>query len=178
MSVVVGRPRTFLPIIMVAGLTAGLLAAAPAQAAVMQPVSSDAAGASQLAEALVANRSVIRGARFDAVPPFGSPHAVSGRLSHFPTAGDDFAVLTTGSAQAADDDNVSGSFGRSLGGGSVRGNTDRDATVLAVDLEVPAGRNCLRFDASTSPSTQRSTPNTSARRSTTPSSPNSTHRRG
>lgn len=124
---------------------ASLTSAAPAEAAITV-VGRDQAAATALAEAAVSQPGIITGAAFEAVPPAGNPHGISGPLSHLPTAGEDFALLTTGSAGIADMDNVSGSSGVGLGGGNVRGNTDYDVTVLAIDLDVPTGRDCLRFD--------------------------------
>lgn len=132
---------------MVAVLTTSVLTVqAPAEAASIDVVARNAAGAEELARAVLRDPSTLASAAFEAVPPSGSPHGVSDDLSFFPTEGDDFALLTTGSATLADDENTSGSSGVSLGGGSVRGNSDRDVTVLRLDLDVPAAVNCLRLD--------------------------------
>lgn len=71
---------------------------------------------------------------------------MSDALNVFPTNGPTFAILTTGNANLADDPNASGSSGVSLGGPNVRGNTDLDVSILKLDLNVPAGNNCIRFD--------------------------------
>jgi hypothetical protein len=100
-----------------------------------------------LANAIASDPAVVAGASFQAVPPSGTPHAVADApLSSFPTNGSTFAILTSGNAQLADDPNVAPSSGASLGGASVRGNSDFDVSVLQIDLTVPAGSNCLTID--------------------------------
>ena len=64
----------------------------------------------------------------------------------FPIHGSEYGILATGAAAAADQPNSAPNTGTDLGGGNVRGNTDRDVTILRIDLTVPAGRNCLSFD--------------------------------
>jgi RHS repeat-associated protein len=108
------------------------------------PVPRDAAGAARLAEAMVRDDALVTDARFVAVPPNGTPHGVTDTLSWFPTRGEEFGILTTGDATLAPDTSAFASV--DLGGGNVRGNTDFDVTVLALNLDVPAGANCLRFD--------------------------------
>ncbi|HEY3106027.1 MAG TPA: choice-of-anchor L domain-containing protein [Gaiellaceae bacterium] len=54
--------------------------------------------------------------------------------------------MTTGDPTLADQPNNSSSSGVDLSGGSVRGNTDFDVTMLKIDLAVPAGANCLALD--------------------------------
>ncbi len=128
------------------GYAVVLTASAPAFAATITPVSGDAAGASALATAMAADPSTVAGAHFVTRPPFGTPNAVADTLSFFPTHGSDFAILSTGDATIADDANVNGFSGTDDGGPNIRGNTDFDVTILAVDLNVPAGRNCVQFD--------------------------------
>jgi hypothetical protein len=65
-------------------------------------------------------------------------------IAGFPTAGTTYAILSNGDAVNTKEF-VDGGVG-DLGGGNVRGNTDRDVTILKVDLTVPAGANCLSFD--------------------------------
>lgn len=129
-------------------ITALSLAAAGVTAiAAIVPVAHDAAGALSLAHALATDPAVVTGASFQTVPVNGTPHAVADApLSSFPTNGGTFAVLTSGNAQYADDANVSGGTGEALGGLAVRGDTDRDVTVLQIDLNVPATSNCLTVD--------------------------------
>ena len=100
----------------------------------------------ELARAAVATPSIVTGATYESSPPFGTPTAVStDALASFPTggAGSDYAVLTTGNAALAGTPNSSGSTGQSDGGGSVRGNTDFDVTILRVAIDVPGTANCL-----------------------------------
>lgn len=87
------------------------------------------------------------GASFVALPPQGTPHGIgTSALGGFPTSGNAFVILTTGNAALANQPNNSPSSGVGLGGGSVRGNTDRDVSILRIDLNVPPGANCLSID--------------------------------
>ena len=97
-----------------------------------------------IARAMIEDEAWLTGASFASVPPQGNPNMV-GRspLAGFPRHGDTFALLTSGDAELADDANTSGGSGVDIGGASVRGDTDRDVTVLKVDLTVPVGVNCL-----------------------------------
>lgn len=125
-------------------LLAIIFATATAIAAIL-PVTNDAGGASDLANALNGT-AVITGASFDTVTG-GTPHAVADApISSFPTNGSTFAILTTGDARFADDPNLAGDTGLSNGGVAVRGDTDRDVSVLKIDVDVPASANCLTFD--------------------------------
>jgi pimeloyl-ACP methyl ester carboxylesterase len=141
----VGRkaPRALL---LLCAALAALSAPGSSAAANIAPVGGNDAGAATLAEALAADPGTVAEARFLSNPPFGTPNAVSDNLSFFPTDGPTFAILSTGRATIADDPNFGGASGTDDGGPSVRGNTDFDVTVLAVDLNVPAGRNCVAFD--------------------------------
>jgi hypothetical protein len=125
---------------------ATVLLTAGAAAAAIAPVSRDAAGAAALANAMAVDPSLVTSASFVAVPPSGTPHGTSTTLNAFPTNGSTFAIMTTGAVSLADDPNSAQDSGASLGGGPVRGNTDRDVTILALGLKVPTGANCLTFD--------------------------------
>lgn len=86
----------------------------------------------------------LRGARF--VHRAGASSAGTGTAfdgSAWPTAGFDFAVLSSGNVTAATNGNNSGSTTTDFGGGSVRGESDVDVTILQVDVLVPATVNCL-----------------------------------
>ena len=132
-------------------VTAGspLILAAPAQAAIT-PTGS----ASALAAALQGPGGDITGSSFTTVSASGANGVADSSLSNFPTNGPSFSILTTGSAAAADDanTNVPDDGGAAAdnstdnGGGAVRGDTDRDVSILKVDLDVPATANCLSFD--------------------------------
>lgn len=63
--------------------------------------------------------------------------------SAWPTAGHDFAVLSSGDVTTATNANSSGSTTTDFGGGTVRGNSDLDVTILQVDVLVPDTVNCL-----------------------------------
>lgn len=140
------RPRAVVTLswVVVLAVIVTLLESPAAQAATVTTVPRDDTGARMLAEEMVVDQGTLVDASFVHVPPSGSPHGTADRLSFFPTAGDRFAILTTGDARFAPQEETFASA--DLGGPSVRGNTDFDVTVLAIDLAVPAGRNCLRFD--------------------------------
>jgi hypothetical protein len=55
-------------------------------------------------------------------------------------------MLTTGDATIADDPNTTGNSGANDTGGAVRGNSDRDVTILKIDVNVPSSANCLSVD--------------------------------
>lgn len=119
-------------------------AAPPAAAATIAPTTDAVA----LSRAFAADPASVTGASFVTRPPssVSSTAIASGSLSDFPRAGTDFAILSSGDPRLADDGNFSGSSGNNLGGGSRRGNTDRDVTILKTDLSVPAGANCLTLE--------------------------------
>ena len=105
------------------------------------------AAPSALASAIAADPGSVTGASYEAVPACGRPNDVSTTaLAGFPTASSSYSILTTGEAALADDPNLSEGSGVDLGGPSVRGDSDFDVTILKIDLEVPANRNCLTFD--------------------------------
>jgi len=132
-------------------VTAGspLILSAPAQAAIT-PTGS----ASALAAALQGPGADITGASFTTVSASGANGVADSALSSFPTNGPTFPIMTTGSADSADDANTNVPDGGGAGddkttnngGGAVRGDTDRDVSILKVDLDVPATANCLSFD--------------------------------
>jgi hypothetical protein len=138
----------------------GLLTA-PGAIAAISPVSNTNGGAGLLADAIEAPPTDVVGAGFDENPGFLTPNGTANApLSSFPTAGGTFSILTTGHVGFADDPNANvpddpGALDdKSLdlnGGGPTdgqhaRGNTDFDATVLRVNVDVPATANCLTFD--------------------------------
>lgn len=68
-------------------------------------------------------------------------------LAGFPTSGSSFAILTSGDALLADDENVGGSSGAGNGGGGGgHGESFHDMVTLRLDVTVPAGANCLALD--------------------------------
>ncbi len=113
------------------------------------PTITPTTSASDLASSIATDPSVVTGASLVAVPPQGTPNAVADTgtaLGGFPTAGSTYAILTSGDANLADDENTSGGSGANIAGPNVRGDTDFDVTILKVDLNVPQGRNCLTLD--------------------------------
>ncbi len=139
------RTRGVRLIAAVVGVTTATLLLAGSALSTITPTTS----ATDLASSIATSPSVVTGASFVAVPPEGTPNAVADSgtaLGGFPRAGDTYAILTSGDANLADDPNDSGSTGADIGGDNVRGDTDLDVTILKIDLDVPAGRNCLSLD--------------------------------
>jgi hypothetical protein len=129
---------------------AALLAVAGAGAAIAPTTS-----APDLAAAIAVDPATVTGASFVTIPPGGTADAVSTTsLAGFPTDGSSYAILTTGDATAAanpnanspDDPGPDDDQSAADGGGNVRGDSDFDATILKIDLQVPAGANCLSID--------------------------------
>jgi hypothetical protein len=93
----------------------------------------------QLAQSVVVDSSWVTGAAIVTSPPGGTTTGlVTGDFSGFPTHGPDAIILSTGHA-----DSYTHGISTDLGGGTVRGNTDYDVTILRIDLDVPVGVNCL-----------------------------------
>jgi hypothetical protein len=131
-------------------LAAAVLGASGAGAAI-----TPTASANDLAAAVGSDPSVVTGASFVTLPPGGSADAVATTpLAGFPTDGSSYAILSTGDATAAanpnanspDDPGPDDDQSAADGGGNVRGDSDFDVTILKVDLNVPAGVNCLSID--------------------------------
>lgn len=101
-------------------------------------------GAGDLAEALAADSASVTGASFVTLADPVAAGVGDSALTGFPTDGGDFAILSTGNVAEVDQPGIFASTG--LGGGAVRGDTDRDVTILQVDFSVPAESNCLSFD--------------------------------
>jgi hypothetical protein len=129
--------------LMALGGLAACTAAAPAQAEIKEyPLNPSA---TPLGRAMEAEPGLVRRAVFSALPPSSKPAAVSTtRLAGFPRRGADFAILSTGNARYADDDNDEGDLGTEARGPSIRG--ARDVVIMRVDVRVPRGANCLSFD--------------------------------
>lgn len=136
------RALARLTIAALVGSPLALLAASPADAVV-----STTGDPAALAASIAGPGANVTGAAFTEVPAGGTPHAVSTTpLAGLPTDGSSFAVLTTGNAALADDPNAAPNSGADLGDTSPRGGSVRDASVLRIDLNVPATANCLSFD--------------------------------
>jgi hypothetical protein len=136
----------------------------PAQAlAKVEALDPAGAGSPALAgKALMADGSLLSGA---ALPerPFGASSANSSiglgqsgapapeSLAGFPTAGDDYAILSTGEIGTVASQFSAGYLGstqfpsQTSPEPTARG-VARDWTVLKLDVDVPAGANCLAFD--------------------------------
>ena len=121
-------------------LVAGIPLAPPAAAEIV------IAGAPTIAADIATNPDVVDGASFVASPNINVAAVSDTALAGFPTSGDKFGILSTGDAHLADDANTSETSGVGWGGGAIRGDTDRDVTILKIDLTVPDGANCLQLD--------------------------------
>jgi hypothetical protein len=130
-----------------AGLTllVGLALATPASA-----FTSSVRDGGTLASAMDAGGTLVA-ADFESLPPsvsgVASADATStSPLTKFPRKGPDYAILTTGNPQLADDPNTSEQSGADLKSGHERGDSDLDVSVLKVEVDVPSSANCLSFD--------------------------------
>lgn len=119
-------------------------ATARAAAAPSGPTAITQGGAGDLASALASDSASVTGASFVAQVDAVTAGVGDSALTAFPTDGGDFAILSTGNVAEVDQPGVFAST--TLGGAAVRGDTDRDVTILQVDLSVPAESNCLSFD--------------------------------
>ena len=114
--------------------------AAPASAAVTGTTS-----AKKLAKAIVAKRSLLKGARFVRRPSQGSPTAISTtKLAGFPRQRRSFGVLSTGDATLLTAANEQDDLSTDNAGAPYRG-AAVDAVVLRIDLKAPPRANCLSF---------------------------------
>lgn len=107
---------------------------APAQAV-------DPASPADLASAIAVAPGVVAGASFVTTPPDGGTALSSTTpLLGFPRHGDSYAVLSSGDAHSV----FPGTYGEETRNGpNVRGDSDYDVTVFKLDVNVPAGVNCL-----------------------------------
>ncbi|GAA1378313.1 alpha/beta fold hydrolase [Catellatospora chokoriensis] len=108
------------------------------------PVSNDIAGATALATEAFDGGGLVD-ASFVTAPPAYATHGMVKDLGGFPSASAYGALLTTGDARWAAEDNDYGSSGRDSGGGIVRGARTYDVTVLKATFDVPAGMNCFNM---------------------------------
>ena len=108
---------------------------------------AESADALTIAQAISADPSLVTGAAFETIPLVEGENVSAGTstaLSGFPVSGSTFGVLSTGLLESVPHP---GTFADTvLSGPAVRGDTDRDVTVLRVDMDVPTGANCLSFD--------------------------------
>ncbi len=127
------------------------LAAGGAQAAI-----TPSADAVQVATAIVADggtlvapntRWLTLPATTDPTGPASSAAVVGAPLDGFPTSGADFGLLTSGDPRLADQPNGSPSDSFDWGTSNAdHGDTARDATVLQIGVNVPAGATCMALD--------------------------------
>ena len=95
--------------------------------------------------AIAASPDLVTGTTFVDSPSIGRPTAIAtAPVSYFPQQGSNYGVLSTGDATQIDAPGNASAF--NLNGGNLRGNSDYDVTVVAVDLNVPEGDNYLSFD--------------------------------
>src|SRR5215471_5537605 len=112
-----------------AGLVVAVLTAG-AQATI-----TPSSNAPTVAQAIASQSADVTGASFVAQPG-GTPDGVSTTpLTGFPTDGSSFGVLTSGNVNSVGSPGTFASA--SDGGGSVRGNSDFDVSILKIDLNVP-----------------------------------------
>jgi hypothetical protein len=126
-------------------ILAAITVAAPASAFISSTRDGDALGAA------IDSGGLVTGGSFNSIPPsrpgVASADATStSPLTKFPRHGSDYAILTTGNPQLADDRNSSEQSGADLNGGNLRGDSDLDVSVLKLEIGVPPSANCLSFD--------------------------------
>lgn len=113
-------------------------------AASLVPVDSNTSGANSLAQAVFDDGVV--GASFVYAPPANGVHAVATDLGGFPANGTG-ALLTTGDARwATEPDNWQSSGTDAHGTRLINGPHTYDVSVLAIDIDVPDGGNCLSLN--------------------------------
>ena len=126
-------------------LACGLLALAlPASASAVITVTRDANGLTSSITS-PSTAGVVSAASFPEIPPSGNPAAVATTpLGGFPLIGDSYGILSSGDTAVAQSDAQSNFSGVPNGGAATaaRGNA-QDVVVLRIDLNVPAGANCL-----------------------------------
>ncbi len=128
-------------LLLVAGLGGVALAS---QKGKIMPVSESHAGATLLAQTIMANKHQLLSGRWAALPPDGHPNAISTEpLAGFPRYGKAYAILTNGCARLADQHKGAGRPGCGDNGIPLRGT--RDLTILRLVVRVPNNANCLSF---------------------------------
>jgi Ca2+-binding RTX toxin-like protein len=130
-------------LLVVASMTAyGLVGFAQPASAAITPTGN----AALIANAMAAAPGIVTGASFASTTPTLANAIVDSPLAGFPRNGGTFGLLSTGDPTLADDPNTFESSGRDNAGLAVRGDTDRDVTIMKIDLNVGAAQNCLQFD--------------------------------
>jgi PKD domain/GDSL-like Lipase/Acylhydrolase len=99
-----------------------------------------------LATSMANDPALVTGATWVSQPPVGTPDAVADSpLGGFPTSGSSFGIMTSGDASLAGNPSEDFASGVDLGP-PIRGDSERDVSILQVDLSVPAKDDCLAFD--------------------------------
>lgn len=127
-----------------AACAAGALCAILAPSALADPVRAEV-NAGPIAQAITSQDGLLVGAEWVSGPAGESAVGIGTYQGHsFPTEGETFGVLTTGSVDLIDHPDLFDNAGESLG---VKDRGVFDVSILRLDLDVPAGRTCLSLDA-------------------------------
>jgi Ca2+-binding RTX toxin-like protein len=141
-----------------AALSIGLssfVASGPASAQEVDPIVTTT-DALALARAMVQDEGRIEDASFEVLSSEHANAVSSAPLTSFPVDGSTYAIMTSGDARLADGDPALPGHpmiwatvanpSTEPSSDQVRGNTDFDVSILRLDLDVPAGLNCLSLD--------------------------------
>jgi len=105
------------------------------------------ATAPQIAAAIAEDPSAVTSASYTPLAATSAAAVSDTALGSFPTHGTTFGILSSGQAsQAANSQSFFASTDLGSSTDNLRGNSDRDASILKVDLNVPDGSNCLSVD--------------------------------
>ncbi len=138
------RPIGFRTVV-AAGLAAlGMAVAAAPAGAALAPTRNAADLAAALADG---GGATVTSASFVTIPAQGNPAAVSDvALAGFPRKGARFVILSSGEATLAPNaSQAAGASANLAGQPRTPSGSDRDATVLKLDVKVPSGANCATF---------------------------------
>lgn len=137
--------------LLAAGIPAGSVVATPGENSTGQeggPASipqAPAGNPADMAAAITENPAWITGSGFQVSSNVAASDVFTAPLTFFPSGSDaEYAVLTTGNVGSIP--TVGAFASTSWGTGPVRGDTDFDVTIWEIDLDVPAGVDCLSFD--------------------------------
>lgn len=101
------------------------------------------ATAIDLAKAIAANPSEVTGASYVTIAGPTATAVSSVPIGGMPISSTTYGIMSSGDAGIIDTPNDGGSEGADLNGPSIRGPEDFDVTILKIDVQVPAGTNCL-----------------------------------
>ncbi|MET0931788.1 MAG: choice-of-anchor L domain-containing protein [Aeromicrobium sp.] len=140
----VPSPQTRPPSRSARRLAASLLVAAVTLVPVLGAVpAANADTGPDLAEAVMDDPALVLTGASITTPDSRSNAVATTPLAGFPTAGSSFAILSSGQALDAYNENTAPDNTTVFGGPSRASGNDRDVTVLKIDVDVPAGANCL-----------------------------------